>query len=138
MSSCWQAALLWRCADLFKNGTVEVSAFQELFVNAITSFRQNASRTQLRQALQEMLQTSESVSIREFVQHHYEYNRTSLPLQDDGWDWILFIRSIHGSDALRSLKESSKQHETQACRRIKCSGGRAGRDYPRATKEEVS
>ena len=100
---------------------VEVSAFQELFVNAITSFRQNARRSQLRQALQEMLQTSESahtdgvLSIRNFVQHHYEDDPTSLPLQDDRWDLILFHRWLHGSNALQSLQESIKQHETQAC-----------------------
>ena len=133
MSCCWQAALLWRCADFFTNGMVEVSAFQELFVNTITSFRENASRSKLRQTLLEMLQTSESaqivgVSIREFVQHHYEDDPSSLPLHDDRWDLILSFLSMHGSDALRPLQESSEQHETQAYRYNECAGSRAGCD----------
>ena len=117
---------------------VEVSAFQELFVNTITSFRENASRSKLRQALLEMLQTSESaqivgVSIRELVQHHYEDHPNSLPLHDDRWDLSLFFRS------LRSLQESSEQHQTQACRYNECAGSRAGCDeIHRSPKKQAS
>ena len=53
-----EAALLWRCAALFKDGLIELSGFKQLFANLLTITREEAKELQESYGLQRMITAS--------------------------------------------------------------------------------
>ena len=109
MFHCGQAALLWRCTELFKDGVVEQSGFKQLFANIVTVDRAEAKLLQESCGLQRMMASSGAVqndgmvNIQEFVVYHYVPTSSDPPLDDEIWNHELF----------RQYLESRQHHEAR-------------------------
>ena len=94
----WQAAVLWRCADLFPNGMIEQNDFRKLLSSLLCATVHQVKLLEGSQGLIHMMQAAGclqedgSAHVRQFVEHCYHLNDGDLPLEHNGWDLLLFSK----------------------------------------------
>ena len=96
LTPCWQAAVLWRCADCFENGMIKQSDFHKLLasllgptVDDVKLLKESDGLTQMMTCSQ-CLEEDGKANIRKFVQHCFRLKDGDLPLEDESWDHLLF------------------------------------------------
>ena len=121
-----QAALLWRCAALFKDGLIEQSGFKQLFANLVTITIQEAKEVQESYGLQQMIvasgaiQNNDMVNIQEFVTYRHVHAGSDPPLEDESWDHELFrqyVESRHQDQEVYSATQSPQDKAPILCPR---------------------
>ena len=106
-----QAALLWRCKDIFQDG-IEQDAFQELLSNVITSRvddrKSFLSSKALKHRITKSIQADGMVDIHHFLEQHVGFSTSDI--EHEMWDLVLYRKY------LSSRKLQSKEvQEVSSC-----------------------
>ena len=108
-----QAALLWRCMDIFRCG-IDSSAFKELLANVITSRSYEQRSLLASQALSVRIvkstQEDGMVDIHRFVQQHVSFSTNTLV--HEIWDELILQKL---SSAMQQSKEAQTASSCPSC-----------------------
>ena len=88
--------MLQRCADCFPNGMIEQNDFHKLLASLLGPTVDEVKQLEMSEGLTHMMHESDclgedgTANIRTFVQHCFRPEDGTLPLEDEGWDHLLF------------------------------------------------